>query len=79
MTPRKLLNKLQDEATTEIGKARYEGALVMYELAVLKPMRKYYDTHREHNREYQREYHKTYRAKKKADAEQIASEVANME
>lgn len=57
MTPKKLLDKIANEATDEIGKARYEGALAMYE-SFLDKQRKYYDTHKEHNREYQREYQK---------------------
>lgn len=57
MTPKKLLDKIANEATDEIGKARYEGALVMYE-CVLDKQRKYYTTHKEHNREYQKEYQK---------------------
>lgn len=65
MTPKKLLNQIADEAgDSEIGKARYEGALAMYE-CFLDKQRKYYKTHREHNREYQRVYqHAYYRARK---------------
>ena len=55
MTPKQLLEKLRAEATTEIGRARYEGALAIHE-AYLNKQRRYYETHREHNREYQREY-----------------------
>ena len=84
MTPKQLLNKLEKEMlkaspeNKEFYTAMYEGAARMYELTVLKPMRKYYATHREHNREYQREYRRAYRAKKKADAEQIKKEVESI-
>lgn len=64
MTPKKLLNKLQSEATTEIGKARYEGALAIYEV-YNESARRYRETHREHNKIYQREYHRKWRAAKK--------------
>lgn len=57
MTPKQLLDKMATEAKDEVGKARYEGALAMYE-CYLDKQRKYYDTHKEHNREYQREYQK---------------------
>lgn len=77
MTPKKLLNKLQAEATNEIGKARYEGALVIYEY-FLNKQRKYYDENREHNREYQREYHRRWRAARKVSEKQIEKEVADI-
>ena len=64
MTPKKLLDKIKEEATTEIGKARYEGALAMYECYNVR-QREYRESHREHNREYQREYHRKWRAAKK--------------
>ena len=57
MTPRQLLNKLEAEAVDEIGKARYEGALVMHQ-AYLDKQRRYYAAHRDHHNEYQREYRK---------------------
>lgn len=75
MTPKKLLNQIADEAgDSEIGKARYEGALAMYE-CYLDKQRKYYEEHREHNREYQRAYQQAYRLKNKGSAEQIEKEV----
>lgn len=77
MTPKQLLNKLKAEAVNDIGEARYEGALVMYEY-YLERQRRYYGENREHNREYQRNYHRQYRAKKKATAEQIEKEVENI-
>lgn len=64
MTPKQLLDKMASEAVNEIGKARYEGALAMYEMYASK-QRHYYDTHREHHREYQREYQRKRRAKMK--------------
>lgn len=64
MTPKQLLNKIKNEASTEAGKARYEGALAMYE-CFLDKQRKYYETHKEYNREYQREYQRKRRAKAK--------------
>lgn len=61
MTPKQLLDKLREEATTEIGKARLEGALAMHDL-YLNKQRRYYDAHREHHNEYQREYQRKRRA-----------------
>ena len=62
MTPKQLLNKMAEEAVDEIGKARYEGALAMYE-CYLDKQRRYYETHREYHREYQRNYKRSRRAK----------------
>lgn len=71
MTPKKLLNQIADEAgDSEIGKARYEGALAMYE-CFLEKQRKYYETHREHNREYQRVYQRAYHRARKEKAKEV--------
>lgn len=68
MTPKELLTKLEAEAEgSEIGKARYEGALAIHE-AYLDKQRRYYATHREHNRKYHREYQRV-RAKKQRGEE----------
>lgn len=71
MTPKQLLNKMEDEMVKsvvpevkEILRAQYEGALAMYE-CFLEKQRKYYETHREHNREYQRVYQQARRTKAK--------------
>lgn len=64
MTPKKLLLKLKDEANTEIGMARYEGALAMHEV-YLEKQRRYYNTHKEQLRVYNREYMRNRRAKQK--------------
>lgn len=57
MTPKQLLNKIEMEANDEIGKARYEGALAVYQ-CFLDKQRSYYATHKEHNRAYHREYNR---------------------
>lgn len=64
MTPKEIVEKLRAEAVNEIGKARLEGALMVYE-AYLNKQRKYYASHRAHHNEYQREYQ---RKKKEVDA-----------
>lgn len=77
MTPKKLLEQLETEATNEIGKARYEGALAIYTIYNEKA-RHYRETHREYNKIYQREYHRKWRKLKKEQAEleqAIAEEV----
>lgn len=64
MTPKEIVEKLRAEAVNEIGKARLEGALMVYE-AYLDKQRKYYASHRAHHNDYQREYQ---RKKKEVDA-----------
>lgn len=63
MTPKELLIKLEAEAEgSEIGKARYEGALAIHE-CYLDKQRRYYKTHADHNRKYHREYQRARYAK----------------
>lgn len=70
MTPKKLLDQIAAEAgDSEIGKARYEGALAMYE-CFLEKQRKYYKTHAEHNREYHKRYYKIRHNKKEKEVEE---------
>ena len=66
MTPKQLLGKMEQEANkgNEIAKARYEGAVAMYE-CVLDKQRRYYKSHREHNQAYHRAYYKARREKAK--------------
>ncbi len=63
MAHKELVEKLRGDAVNEIGKARLEGALMVYE-AYLDKQRKYYASHRDHHNEYQREYK---RKKKEVD------------
>lgn len=77
MTPKKLLNKLQAEATTEIGKARYEGALAIHNVYLAK-QRRWNETHREELRKYNREYMRKRRAEQRNNPERIAEEVENI-
>lgn len=71
MTPKQLLDKMENEAVKcivpemkEILRAQYEGAVAMYE-CVLDKQRRYYKSHREHNKAYHRAYYKARREKAK--------------
>ena len=68
MTPKKLLIQIEAEADNEIGKARYEGALAMYECYQDK-CRVYRETHADYYRKYQREYHRKWREERKKEVE----------